>query len=278
MGMARKRQIALGGGRLTQRASVYRFWGVRNQISFLAFQQSLSGFCNDGLLQRFQLLIYPDDVKEWQLVDKVPNKEAQHDAAMIMRNLASMNFCEYGVVQEGEETPYFCFTDHTQHIFFVWLTELEREKLTSEEEPILLEHFTKYRKLMPSLALIFHLINVASGKARGPISVDCVERAAAWCEYLEGHARRIYTSSITAEYQAARNLIRKIQKGELHDRFDNRDIYRKHWALLKTKEEVESACNLLVENGWLREGAVSEGRKSKGCYFINPAVKKGSQS
>ncbi|WP_367670874.1 DUF3987 domain-containing protein, partial [Shigella sonnei] len=38
------------------------------------FQQSLSGFCNDGLLQRFQLLVYPDDVKEWKLVDKVPNK------------------------------------------------------------------------------------------------------------------------------------------------------------------------------------------------------------
>ncbi|HUX79473.1 MAG TPA: DUF3987 domain-containing protein [Alphaproteobacteria bacterium] len=240
------------------------------------FQQSLSGFCNDGLLQRFQLLIHPDEVKEWKLVDKVPNKEAQHDAVMIMRKLASMNFCEYGAVQEGEETPYFCFTDHAQHTFFVWLTELEREKLTSEEETILLEHFAKYRKLMPALALIFHLINVASGKARGAIPVECVERAAAWCEYLEGHARRIYTSSVTAEYQAARNLVRKIQKGELHDRFDNRDVYRKHWALLKTKEEVESACNLLVENGWLREGAVSEGRKSKGCYFINPTVKKGA--
>src|SRR3989338_1465844 len=240
------------------------------------FQQSLSGFCNDGLLQRFQLLIYPDEVKEWKLVDKVPNKEAQHDAAMIMRNLTSMNFCEYGAVQEGEETPYFCFTDHAQHTFFVWLTELEREKLTSEEEPILLEHFAKYRKLMPSLALIFHLINIASDKARGAIPVECVERAAAWCEYLEGHARRVYTSSVTAEYQAARNLVRKIRQGELHDRFDNRDIYRKHWALLKTKEEVESVCNLLVENGWLREGVVSEGRKTKGCYFINPAVKKGA--
>jgi hypothetical protein len=98
-----------------------------------------------------------------------------------------MNFCDYGAIQEGEETPYFCFTDHAQHTFFVWLTELEREKLNAEEEPILLEHFAKYRKLVPSLALIFHLINVASGKARGPISVDCVERAAAWYEYLEGH-------------------------------------------------------------------------------------------
>jgi hypothetical protein len=53
------------------------------------------------------LLVYPDDVKEWKLVDKAPNKEAQTEAAMIMRNLASMNFCEYGAVQEGEDTPYF---------------------------------------------------------------------------------------------------------------------------------------------------------------------------
>ena len=35
-GMTRKRQIALGGERLIRRASVYRTWGVRNQISFLA--------------------------------------------------------------------------------------------------------------------------------------------------------------------------------------------------------------------------------------------------
>lgn len=128
------------------------------------FQQNLSGFGNDGLLQRFQLFIYPDDVKEWKLVDKVPNKEAQQDAARIMRNLDSMNFCDYGAVQEGDDTPYFSFSEDAQHSFFIWLTELEREKLNSEEEPILLEHFAKYRKLMPSLALIFHLINVASGR------------------------------------------------------------------------------------------------------------------
>lgn len=238
------------------------------------FQQSLSGFCNDGLLQRLQLLIYPDDVKEWTLVDKVPNKEAQREAAMIMKNLASMNFCEFGALQEGEDTPYFCFTDHAQHTFFVWLTELEREKLVAEEEPILLEHFAKYRKLMPALALIFHLINIASGKAHGPISVDCVERAAAWCDYLEGHARRIYEMGLSPGYQAARNLARRIQSRDLNDPFDARDVYRKEWAFLKTREEVEAACELLIDLGWLKEGTLSEGRKSKRCFHVNPKILK----
>lgn len=131
---------------------------------------------------------------------------------------------------------------------------------------------------MPSLALIFHLINVASGKARGPISVDCVERAAAWCEYLEGHARRVYTSSITAEYQAARNLVRKIQKGELHDRFDLRDVYRKQWSLLRTKEEALASCQILLETGRLKEKQISDGGRAKTIYLINPRIKQGAQS
>lgn len=238
------------------------------------FQQSLSGFCNDGLLQRFQLLVYPDEVKNWTLIDKKPNITAQREAASIMKELASMNFCDYGAIQEGEETPYFCFTDHAQHTFFVWLTELEREKLNAEEEPILLEHFAKYRKLMPSLALIFHLINVASGKARGPISVDCVEKAAAWCEYLEHHARRIYEMGLSPGYQAARNLARRIQWRDLNDSFDVRDVYRKEWAFLKTREEVEAACELLIDLGWLKEGTVSEGRKTKRCFSVNPKILK----
>ncbi len=238
------------------------------------FQQTLSGFCNDGLLQRFQLLVYPDEIKNWTLVDKKPNITAQREAASIMKELATMNFCDYGAVQEGDDTPYFCFTDHAQHTFFAWLTELESEKLTAEEEPILLEHFAKYRKLMPSLALIFHLINIASGKARGPISFDCVEKAAAWCDYLEHHARRIYEMGLSPGYQAARNLARRIQSRDLNDAFDARDVYRKEWAFLKTREEVEAACELLIDLGWLTEATSSEGRKAKRCFYVNPKILK----
>jgi hypothetical protein len=223
------------------------------------------------------LLIYPDEVKEWNLVDRAPNKEAQQEAARIMRNLDSMNFCDFGAVKEGGDAPYFCFDDQAQQTFFTWLTKLEREKLTRDEEPILLEHFAKYRKLMPSLALIFHLINVASGKARDPISVDCVEKAAAWCEYLEDHARRIYEIGLSPGYQSARNLARRIQSRDLNNPFDVRDVYRKEWAFLKTMEEVEAACELLIDLGWLKEGTSVEGRKAKRCFTINPKIlKKGN--
>jgi putative DNA primase/helicase len=238
------------------------------------FQHALSGTENDGLLQRFQLLVYPDESKNWILIDRRPDDQAQERASALMIKLATLDFCHAGAyLDEKSEIPYFHFDHEAQAIFYEWLTELEGKLRDSADEPIINEHLAKYRKLMPSLALIFHLIDLASNRSAGAVTIDCVERAAGWCDYLESHARRIYGSGINPAYQAARSLARKIQDGELRDHIDTREIYRKQWSTLKTKEEVEVACHLLIDAGWLREGTLSEGRKTKKCYFINPTIK-----
>ena len=53
---------------------------------------------------------------------------------------------------------------------------------------------SKYRSLMPSLALISSLIDAVTGGPRGPVSRAAAEQAIAWCGYLEAHARRIYAT------------------------------------------------------------------------------------
>ncbi len=237
------------------------------------FQHALSGADNDGLLQRFQLLVYPDESPKWTLIDRKPDEQARERAFTLMTKLAKMNFASFGAyLDEKSDIPYFHFDHEAQTLFYVWLTELEDKLRTHIDEPIMTELLAKYRKLMPSLALIFHLINLASDKSIGAITVDCVERAAGWCDYLEMHARRICSSGIHPDHQAARNLARRIQMGELRGQFDARDVYRKEWALLKTKEEVESACHTLIEKGWLKENTVSEGGKTKKNYLINPKI------
>lgn len=243
------------------------------------FQHALTGVENDGLFQRFQLLVYPDESKEWRLVDRKPNDQAQIQASTIMIKLVNMNFCSYGACpDEKSEIPYFHFDTQAQTIFYEWLEELEIKLRTSPDEPIMTEHLAKYKKLMPSLALVFHLINLASGKTSGPITVDCVERAAGWCDYLEAHARRIYGNSLTPAHQAARNLARKIQEGELKDPFDMRELYRKQWSSLKTKEEAIPACYILIEKDWLKENQITEGGKVKSIYLINPQVPQKGQA
>jgi len=243
------------------------------------FQHTLSGVANDGLLQRFQLLVYPDELKKWDLVDRKPDGQAREQASNIMIKLANMNFTHHGgIMDAGSEIPYFHFDTQAQDIFYEWLTEHENRIRNSHDEPIIIEHLTKYRKLMPSLALIFHLINIASGHTSGPITTDCVERAVGWCDYLEQHARRIYGMAIEGSYESARKLAKKIQEREITGTFDVRDVYRKEWALLNSRSTAETACDILVNCGWLKKSIIPEDRKTKITYTVNPKVSPRGQS
>ncbi|HAG10102.1 MAG TPA: hypothetical protein DCK76_01610 [Desulfotomaculum sp.] len=137
---------------------------------------------NDGLLQRFQLLVYPDEPANWSLIDEYPDIEAKNRAYEIFKRLSEINFLEYGAeISIGEKISYYHFSPEAQEIFNDWLTELQT-KLQTEESPLIVEHLSKYRSLMPSLALIFHLINIADGQAGGPVSSLAGGQAAAWCD------------------------------------------------------------------------------------------------
>ena len=66
-------------------------------------------------------------------------------------------------------------------------------------------HLAKYRKLVPSLALITHLAN---GR-HGAIGIDAVSTALAWAKYLETHAARAYASVTMVELNAAKAIVAK---------------------------------------------------------------------
>jgi hypothetical protein len=196
----------------------------------------------------------------------------------LIEKIAVIDFIQYGAKQEeGSTIPYFHFEEDAQSLFNEWLSDLQREKLKETEEPIIIEHLAKYRSLMPALALIFHVIDIADGKAQGGVTVKSAEKAAAWCDYLESHARRIYGTVLNIGFQAASILARKIEQGKLEDFFTVRDIYRKGWGILGSKDNAEAACEELVKSGWLREiftPLSSGGQKGKIQYQINPKVKR----
>jgi hypothetical protein len=234
-------------------------------------------FTDDGMFQRFQLLVYPDEPKNWKLIDQTPDARANNCVFKVIETLANMDFAkECKVVQEEDsKIPYFRFTDEAQETFNTWLTELEINKIRSKEDSVMVEHLVKYRKLMPSLALIFHLIDVADGKANGAVSLKSTECAAAWCDYLESHARRIYNLGNSVAIQAAESLARRIARGEIEDTFTVRTIYRNKWSNLCDKEIVQTACDILVEKGWLKEKVTLAGfqQRSKIEYIINPKTR-----
>jgi len=60
----------------------------------------MRGYDNDGLMQRLQLMVYPDR-RPWKLVDRAPDYHAQDRAVDVMTQLAEENFVALGATVDG---------------------------------------------------------------------------------------------------------------------------------------------------------------------------------
>jgi hypothetical protein len=180
-----------------------------------------------------------------------------------------------GCIAEDNKMPYMRFSDDAQELFIAWLHELQEKLSNTENSPIIREHFGKYRSLMPSLALQFHLIDIADGMSSGPVSLSAAQMAAAWCEYLESHARRIYGMAEDITERAAAIIANRIKAGKLENNFTAREVQRKGWELLAEKVVVKAALQDLLDANWLREkisSATSKGGPKIVEYEINPKI------
>jgi len=132
---------------------------------------------------------------------------------------------------------------------------------------------------MPSLAGLFEFADIAAGGdelgGEVSISLEHTRQAAALCDYLEHHARRVYACVISPEIRAARELARHIQSGDLRSPFATRSVYLKGWSGIDTPERVREALALLEGAGWVRRAenlATSTGGRPSELWNVNPKV------
>jgi hypothetical protein len=237
---------------------------------------------DDGLLQRFQLMVYPDISPQWRNVDHYPNSKDKNQAFEIFRKLHILDALQIGaaIPEETTDIPYLRFDEEAQEFFISWREDLEKElRSGSIEHPALEAHQAKYRSLMPSLALLFHLIDRVDGQTQAAsVSLDSAAKAAAWCSYLLEHAKRIYGMASNASATQARLIIEKIKSGALKDKFSARDVYRNQWTGLTSASETAEPLTLLEDFGWIRsatEKSGTSGGRPKVYYIVNPKVKDG---
>ncbi|MCE5308532.1 MAG: DUF3987 domain-containing protein [Acidobacteriales bacterium] len=225
------------------------------------------GPSNDGLIQRFQLLVWPDTAPDWNYVDQAPDAASEQEAARVFRKLVEM---------DAEDPVRLRFASDAQELFIEWLAELEAKIRGDELHPALISHLSKYRSLMPSLALLFYLAQAGGGDT-GTVSLRHAQQAAAWCQYLESHARRVYSCIVTPQLRAARELAEKIKHRKVgkDGLFSCRDVYLKGWSGLDSPEAVKQAAKVLQDAGWVRdlftESGPFGGRPSN-RYEVNPGV------
>jgi hypothetical protein len=189
---------------------------------------------------------------------------AERRVAQVYERLADLS---------ADNQAHFKFAEDAQELFNTWLGELERKIRSGDPHPALTAHLAKYRSLMPSLGLHFELADTNDLSTASTVSLPHAQQAAAWCDYLEAHARRIYGCLVSPELHAARELAGKITKGKLATEFSTRDVYLKGWAGLSTPDEARAALRVLEDSGWVRAivGEKQEGRLSE-RWQTNPRV------
>ena len=230
--------------------------------------KTMKGLGNDGLIQRFQLMVYPDPLPNSKERDLPPDKQSRDAIYDLFETIDSMqlgDFMRYGAnpIDEYHKRPYYRFNDEAYQEFMNWYDALKL-RAGDAEHSIIAEHLIKYAKTVPSLALVFHLVDcIEHGTSLGAVNMNALRAALAWCDVLESHMMRIYSTvtdsaNIKASYLADK-IMKMVRKGTdktdttdwISHGFTARQLIRKGWKGLNDADDVLNALEILVEHEWL---------------------------
>jgi hypothetical protein len=228
---------------------------------------------DDGMVQRLQLLAWPDLGPAWEPQDRWPNSAAREGAFGCYNRLAELTPESVGASTDGLLSvlapPSLRVSPESNEMFVEWRLGLEARIRSEDMAPAFAAHLSKYRGLIPRLALVSHL---ASGGS-GPVSVRAMSAALDWSEYLEAHAARAFASTAIDDASAARAIWRRIKRGDLKSPFTPRDIYRHCWSGLLETDRVEAGLAVLTECGWIRAETLNTGGRPSTIYHVNPRAR-----
>jgi len=227
---------------------------------------------DDGMISRLSLLVWPD-ASEWKNVDRWPDTESKDLAFDVYRKLANLDPSTIGA--EGDlygGMPFLHFDDRAQELFNIWRSNLEVRLRANDESPLLESHLAKYRKLMPQMAFMSHIVQVIAGGFQGPVPFEQAELGVRWCEHLEQHARRAYAIGSDQDIEPALALAEKIKKGLIASPFTARDVYRRHWSNLDTADLAHCAIDVLADYGWLYIAETPTAGAPREDAYIHPSL------
>lgn len=234
-----------------------------------------TGTSNDGLLQRFQLFVFPDQSQAPPEVDRPADEAAQRTAFEALKGLRALS--PYAIGAETEQQKgrgLIHFDDDAQSVFDALRGKIEKSaKRNGKYHVLVLSHFAKMPGAIAALAMIIHLLDEGTALVSG----RSIKKAVSWAVYLRAHAERIYALSHHATMDAARCLLARLEEGQLKEPFTARDVYRKSWANLKDNDAVERALDELVATHWLRGNPVQgqKGGRPTVAYVVNPKILRG---
>ena len=225
------------------------------------------GAGDDGLIQRFSLLIWPDDVGEWKEVDRYPNTAFRTIAYDAYDRLYRLDAGSVGAQQSvHDQIPHLRLDAAAREMFSAWRGDLEWRLRFGGLHSALESHLAKYRKLVPTLALLNHLATAESERSAGPL-----RRKPSASRDTSKLMRSVHTAPVLqVEAATAAALLARIRKGDLVDKFSLRDVLRREFSNLSDKTQVNAGLELLDDLGWLKSMKLDTGGRPKIVFIVNP--------
>ncbi len=243
-------------------------------ISEYVYDALGDGTGNDGLLQRFSLIAYPEVSTDFTYVDRPPDDQA---AAMAEESFRRCDRIDHDVLESTsypDSLPFLRYDGTAQSYFEDWYTDLMVRCRKDDDHPAILAHIHKFTKLVPAVSLIFHVCDGGTG----PVGPGPLLQSIAWAEYAESHARKLYESAFhDVALNAAGILLRHIDLGDLENNFSARDVARKCWTGLTSQEQIHGALDELTDTGHLHRHADRKqdgGGRPTFRYEIHPTYRR----
>jgi Protein of unknown function (DUF3987) len=238
---------------------------------------TLNGTEADGFINRFQCSVYPD-VKEYVHVDRPANVEARNDANAVFDWLNRLDPQMLGAdFDEAKGMHYLRFDDEAQAIFDEWLVRTKRRCQGGAESAIMASHLSKFPSLMPSIALLHHVIESMGDRKLKPVTARSAKAAIRWCEFFESHTRRIYQAASEGDPTLAAALLERLKK-TLPNPFTPREVAIKGWSGMTKVDDVRKVLGLLEDRNVVKPEIVaakpgSQGGAPSEKYWIHPSIR-----
>ena len=126
--------------------------GIQPDKLEMYLEQTMRGLGNDGLMQRFQMMVYPDPLPRRKEKDIAVNKESRnavYELFIAADGLFEGKLASYGANEPNEyyKRPYFRFADDAYNVFMDWYDALQAKADDTEHE-VIAQHLLKYGRLI----------------------------------------------------------------------------------------------------------------------------------
>ena len=243
----------------------------------------ISNKSNDGFMDRFGLIAYPDGHIKFDYIDDMPNVNYHNEIKKMFTALESSSW--ETLPARSKVIPIYCTEDdlkkcvefdlEAQAGFTEWMTKITNSASTGT----CVDGFiSKKPGLLAKVALVLHLVKVVSDEHKGgcdKISITTLNDSIKIIdEYFEPMWKKAMSIGLTNSNKSQRML--KFLKDHPTKMFTVRDVKQKGLSGLTNDGEVIDLIDSLLQLNWVR---VVESSKSKTGgrptvkYEINPKIK-----